>query len=424
MKVQVLEVSSYEREVEVELPPDQVRHGIDHALTRLKTKVKVPGFRKGKVPRTVLLKRYAEFIDRDAAEHLVEETFPDALARHGLIPVNEPALDRGGVEEGRPFKYSLRFEVMPRVEVAGYAGVSIQGAVAEVSDEAVADELTRLQEAHGTFQAVERPAAAGDRVTFKIEGLIDGEPLRTRGETDSATLGRNEIIPPLEAALTGARAGEDVTVDRVLEDGDGGGLGGRKLVATIHVVDVEERHLPALDDEFAKDQDHDDLQALRAATRERMEAAAQQEVRRENERRVVEAILAKNEFDIPPSMVRDRTDAQLRSAARMFADAGIDPRGLGENKMLRDRTRERVVFDTRRQVVVDSVARQERIEVTDADVEARIERLAEESKQPLPKVRARYAQGEGRAHLERMLKAERVLDFLLSRAKIEAGSGH
>ena len=172
MKVQVMELSSYEREVEVELPADKVRHGIDHALKSLKKRVKVPGFRKGKVPRGVLIKRYGDYIDNHAAEHLVEETFGEALARHGLVPVNEPVLDRGDVLDGRSFKYSLRFEIMPKVEISDYAGVRFESTSADVSDEAVQDELARLQEARSTFQAVERESQDDDRVTFKIEGKI------------------------------------------------------------------------------------------------------------------------------------------------------------------------------------------------------------------------------------------------------------
>ncbi len=423
MKVQMMELSSFEREVEVELPADKVRHGIDHALKELKKRVKVPGFRKGKVPRGVLLKRYGDYVDGHAAEHLVEETFGEALARHGLVPVNEPVLDRGDVLDGHSFKYTLRFEVMPKVEVSGYEDVTIAGAQVDVSEEAVGEELERLQEVRSVFQAVERAAVEGDRVTFKIEGTIDAEELQTRGETDQAVLGQDGLIEPLEEALLGATTGETVDVDHTFAEDHEGTMAGRALKAAVEVVAVEEKIIPDLDDEFAKDQDFDDLAALQADARGRLEKMAQEEAQRANEKAVLDAILEDNDFEIPPSLVRDRTDAQLRSAAQMFANAGVDPRSLGDPEDLRERTRERVVFDTRKQVIVDSVARQEGLEITDEDVDAKIADLAEESKQPLPKVRARYAQGEGRAHLEHMLKAERVLDFLLSRANIDVGSG-
>ncbi len=423
MKVQVMELSSYEREVEVELPADRVRHGIDHALKSLKKRVKVPGFRKGKIPRAVLLKRFGDYIDGTAAEHLVEETFGEALARHGLVPVNEPVLDRGDVLDGRSFKYSLRFEVMPKVEITDYAGVSFPGADAEVSDEAVDDELKRLQEVRSTFQAIDRESADGDRVTFKLEGTVDGEELRSKGESDTAILGQHSLIEPLEEALTGVKSGTTVQIDHAFEEDHEGTMAGRTLKADVDIIDVEERITPELDDEFAKDQDLDDLAALREDARGRLQKGADEEAKRANERGIIDKILETNEFEIPPALVRDRTDAQLQQAAQMFAQAGVDPRSLGDPKELRERTRERVIFDTRRQVVIDSVMRQERIEVSDEDIDLKIAELAEESKQPLPKVRARYASGEGRSHLEHMLKAERVLDFLLSRANIEAGSG-
>ena len=422
MKVQVMELSSFEREVEVELPADKVRHGIDHALKSLKKRVKVPGFRKGKVPRGVLIKRYGDYIDNHAAEHLVEETFGEALARHGLVPVNEPVLDRGDVLDGRSFKYSLRFEIMPKVEISDYAGVRFESTSADVSDEAVQDELARLQEARSTFQAVERESQDDDRVTFKIEGTIDDEDLKTRGETDQAILGQDGLIEPLEEGMKGVKSGTTVEIDHTFADDHEGTMAGRTLKATVEVIDVEERITPKLDDEFAKDQDFDDLDALRSDVRDRLQKSAEAEAKRENEGALLKAILEKNDFEIPPALVRDRTDAQLRSATQMFANAGVDPRSLGDPKELRDRTQERVIFDTRKQVIIDSVARQEKIEVSDDDVEAKIVELAEESKQPLPKVRARYAQGEGRSHLEHMLKAERVLDFLLSRANIQPGS--
>lgn len=422
MKVQVMEISSYEREVEVELPADRVRHGIDHALKSLKQKVKVPGFRKGKVPRSVLLKRFGDYIDGHAAEHLVEETFPEALARHGLVPVNEPVLDRGDVLDGRSFKYSLRFEVMPKVEISDYEGVTFTGASVEITDEAVADELKRMQETHATFQAIDRESVDGDRVTFRLEGEVDGEELRSKGESDSAILGQASLIEPLEQALIGVKSGATVEIDHNFEEDHEGSMAGRHLKAKVEIVDVEERITPDLDDEFAKDQDFDDLAALTTDARSKLEKSATEEAKRNNEQAVVDAVLEGNEFDIPPALVRDRTDAQLQQAAQMFQQAGVDPRSLGDPKELRERTRERVIFDTRRTVVIDSVARQERIEISDDDVDQKIADLAEESKQPLPKVRARYASGEGRSHLEHQLKAERVLDFLLSRANIQAAS--
>jgi len=421
MKVQVLDVSSYEREVEVELPPDVVRDAFDDALKDIRKKARVPGFRKGKVPRSVLLKRFRPHLEGTVGESLVEDSLGDALARRGLIPVSQPIMQRGDLIEGQPFRYTLRFEVMPKVDLKDYTGLAISDFPEEVTDEQLTEALDKKRHLAAEFQAVDdRPTRDTDVVTYSYAGTIDGEPLPDSSrEGLTATLGSGEAPEPFEKALLGRRPGEEFELDVELpEDYPEPSQVGKQLVATVKVTEVQERLVPELDDEFAKDQDFDDLEAMRTSLRDELNERQGKEARRQREKAVVTAVLENNEFDIPPSLVRGRTDAHLQETMDTFSRAGLDLTQLRSPDELRAKVREEVVYETRRQVVIDAVARQERIEIGDADVDAKMEEIAENTDTPLPKVRATYAQGEGRAQLEHVLRAERVLDFLLAQTTI------
>lgn len=421
MKVQVLEVSSYEREVEVELPPDDVRKAFDDALREVRKKARIPGFRPGKVPRNVLAQRFRPQLEETVIEALVEESLGPALARHGLVPVSRPIVDRGEAVEGRPFHYKLRFEVMPRVELEDYKGLTIPRFPDRVSDEQLEEALERKRQDAAELQPVEdRPAEEGDVVNYSYTGTIDGVPLAAEAADGlTATLGAGHAPAVFDQALRGRTTGEEFDVDVELpDDFPDPAQVGKRLVARVSLGDVSQRLVPALDDEFARDKDFDDLEAMRTALREEMDARQGKEAKRDRERAAIEAVLEKNSFDVPPSLVRGRTQMHLDETLDAFSKAGLDLTRLRSEDELRARVRKEVVFEVRRQVVLDALARQERIEITDADVEARMEEIATQSDTPLPKVRATYGRGEGRAELEASLKAQRVLDFLLTQTSI------
>ena len=425
MKVQVLEVSSYEREVEIELPPEDVRKGFDKALKDVRKKARIPGFRKGKVPRSVLLQRFRPHVEGGVVESLIEGSLGSALARQGLVPVSQPIVDRGPLAEGKPFRYTLRFEVMPKVELKDYTGLDVEGITGEVTDEQVEAALERKRQSSADLQSLDdEPAAEGHVVTYSYDGTIDGEPLTDgRREDLKALLGAGKAPPVFEAALGGRRPGETFTVDEVLPDEyPEQALVGKRLIAEVTVDDVAERLVPDLDDEFARDNDYDDLDALRVDLREELAGKADKEARKENARRVVKAVLENNDFEVPPALVRGRTDANLQGAKDSFAEKGVDLEQLQDPAELRAFVQQHVVFETRSQVVVDALVRQERLDVTDADVDAKMEEIAAETDTPLPKVRATYAQGEGRAELEHALRTERALDFLMAENTIVVDS--
>ena len=219
MKVQVLEVSSYEREVEVTLPPEDVRKGYDSALKDVRKAARIPGFRKGKVPRSVLLKRFRPHVEKTVVESLVEESLGEALGRQGLVPVSQPIMDRGELAEGKPFRYTLRFEVIPKIELTDYTGLEVEGVADEVTDELLDAELERRRQAAADLLAVEEPAADGHVVTYSYDGTIDGELLSEgRREGVRCELGRGQGPAIFEAALAGHVTGDTFRVDELLPD--------------------------------------------------------------------------------------------------------------------------------------------------------------------------------------------------------------
>src|SRR5262245_43577586 len=276
MKIDVDELSPVQRKVRVELPAETVANEFAHAYKNLGQRVRVKGFRTGKVPRSVLQGIYGDELKSEVKSHLVEESLGEVIKGRGLQIVSRPEVETDELNEGGPFSFSAVFEIKPEIEVKDYFGVEVEKIRLSISEEQVEDALKRLQEGHARLELVEGRDVVqnGDFITLDFDGTIGGKPF-SGGKGDNYTLevGSGHALPQFEAATVGLKIGDRQTV-RVdyPESYPNKEIAGKTVDFSIVVREIKQKVLPNLDDEFAKDHgEHGSLDELKSAIRKRLE---------------------------------------------------------------------------------------------------------------------------------------------------------
>jgi len=427
LRVRATQDSSVVRTLEVSVDLKRVRRAYDRAYQELARRAPVRGFRPGKAPRSVLEKLYGGQIAEQIEETLVAETLGDALAQAGLEPVAEPAIAAQPPAVDMEFVYTARVEVKPAFELPELTGLPARRPEATVTEADVERELEALRQRQAALfeEPPEAVAAPGHTLTLDFVGRIDGQPFQGgSGQGVELELGSQRFLPGFEEQLAGARAGEDREVRvRFPDDYGTRELAGREAVFAVHVVAIKRRVVPALDDEFAKDLgDFDSLEALRARVRTDLLAAAERAAKAELHRTLLDALIARTAFELPPGLVARQLERLLQSAARRLAGAVPDAQLEAQIARWKEEWRPRAEREVREMLLLEAIAKARGIQAEAAEIEARIAQLARE--QRVEPARLRRAWGED--GLERALRTqltdEKVLDFLASTAKVDDSS--
>lgn len=409
--------------LEVEVEVEHVRRAFDHAYRDLARHARVRGFRPGKAPRSVLERLYggslAEQIERD----LVADTLPRALEESGIDPVADPTVDAQPPSADAPFRYTARIEVKPRIELPDTSGLAARKPRVEVSDEDVDRELEalRLRHAPELEEPEGTPISEGHLVTVDFVGRIDGKPFPGgSGRGVEMEVGSGRFLPDFESQLVGAVAGEDRAIEvRFPEDYGNERLAGQVAEFAVHVADVKRRHLQEIDDEYAKDMGFEDLAALRQRVRDDLLAARERAARGELRRSLMDSLIERAPFEVPPGMVERALERQLAAAHHRLEGSVSEDAVHAQLARWREEWRPAAEREVRETLLIDAVARREEIGAEEPEVALRIERMAEEQGVDAARLRRAYAGVD----LERAVAArvvdEKVLDFLAREAKVE-----
>lgn len=429
MKIQVEAVSPVEKKVTVEIDPAQVAKEIDRAYTGLGRRVKLPGFRAGKIPRNVLVKNFRAEVEREVVEKLVNDSFAEAVRTEKIDVVASPdvSLAEQKFDAEKPLKYTARVEVRPVIVPRDYKGLEVVHAPAAVTDAMVEDELKKVLESAATLKEVEGRdvAAKGDWATIDHEGTIDGQPF-TGSNAQGVTVRVEEGA--LENGnfghLEGKKLGEAVEFDHAFPaDSRVEEVRGKtaRFKATIRGLKV--RETPALDDAFAKQvgilgvETAEQLRARMRADLEKREKARSDAALKEA---LVKAALAKNEFEVPPALVERTIDSMIESTAERLARSGIDLRQLQlDVPRLRADLREKALDQVRSALLLEAIAEAEKVEVGETEVEQEIARIAEEHGVPLERARKDFRGREALLALNVRIREEKAVAVLSSSATIK-----
>jgi trigger factor len=422
LKVEYNEETSVRKSLSFEIEPEVVEKEIDKRAREYARKVRIPGFRPGKVPPEVIRQRFRAQVLEDAAEAIVNRVVFEELEGRGLRPLASPQVTDLKVDESQPMTFRAVFETLPLVELPEYRGLSVKARKAEVTDEQVEAEVERLREEAARYDPVEpRPAATGDFVVLDVKFTsAEGKP--RHDENVLVEIGAADNHQDLNAGLVGMSPGETKQVRIVMEEAQQAPPKAERAVDyTVTLKDVKKKVVPAADDEFAKDLgEFGSLVELREAVRKRLLAADERKVEREVRSALVESLVEKASFEVPEALVDRHMSARTENAARGLLYQGIDPGKAGVDwKNYREAQRDDSVKAAKADVLLDEIARREGIEVPEAEVDAEVARLAERLRKPKETLRRQMEKEGDLAALRGRMREDKTLDLLRANARLD-----
>ncbi len=410
IRVRSTEEGPVVRELTVEVDAARVKRAFDAAYRDLGRRVSIPGFRPGKAPRRVLEKRFGASVAEQLEQTLVAETLADAVELSGVEPVTEPAISTRTPSAETGFTYTARLEVKPRFELPDLEGLEAERPPVGVEDDEVERQLEDLRQrhAHQLEEPEQTEAVEGHVATLDFVGRIDGRPFEGgTGRGVDVEIGAGRFLPGFEEQLRGARAGDDREV-RVTFPEDYGHpeLAGKEAVFSVHVAALKRVEVPELDDEFAKDLEFDTLDALRQRIHDEILAGKARESEAVFQRTLMDSLLARCAFEVPPGLVERQLERQLQAAHRRMESQVPHDALHRQLARWREEWRPEAEREVRERLVLEAVAEAWKIEVEDAEVEGRIEAMAAE-------------QGIERSQLLRALGDDALRDALRAQIRDE-----
>ncbi len=386
LKTTVTELPESRVRVQAEVPADEVERRVQQAARQLGAQMRIPGFRKGKVPPPVVIRRLGrDTVLDEAVRSSLGSWYVDAIDEAGITPVGEPDLDLGDLPaEGQPLAFSIEIGVRPRASLNEYKGIEVGRREPHVEAEAVDAEVERLRDRFATLETVERAAEKGDHVVIDYVGKIDDEPFEGgEGRDQLLELGSGRLIPGFEEQLVGAGAGVQRAVEVTFPDDYAGELGGKAATFDVTVSEVKAKRLPALDDDFASEaSEFDSLDELRADISKQLSEADERAIEREFREAVVDAAAAEADIEIPEQLVHARAHELLEQTLTALARQGISKEAYlriagKDEETLAHEAEPEAAKALRREAVLEAVVEAEGIEPTDERLLEELEPAAE-----------------------------------------------
>jgi trigger factor len=413
------------REISVEVPADIVSRQTEAVIQKFQKMARLPGFRKGKVPATVVRQRFAEDIKTEVVEQLVPKYFRQETEKQGLHPVSQPRVTDLHVHDGEPLRFKAKFEILPDFEVQGYSEIKIDKPNVTVTDEEIEKTLTQVREQGATYTAVEgRPIQDGDfaQVAFKGTPQGEGEGQQPVSMDDvMVEVGGSNTIPEFTENLRGANAGDERTfVVKYPDDFSDQRLAGKSFDYWVKVNGVKTKQLPELNDDFAKELGPDltTIDDVKKRIRESMESEKRHQAEHEAKDKLVDELVNRNPIEVPESLVEHQIDTRLERGLRALASQGMKAEDMRKMDFGRLRAGQRDAAKREVQValLLEKIADKENFQVTDEDVEKEVQVLAAQAQQPVDALRARLIQDGSIDRIRNRIRTDKAMDFLYSRA--------
>lgn len=417
MQVTLTHHTNTRKSLEIHVPAADVTSTFGEALARIAPKVKLPGFRPGKVPKNVLLSRYAREIRQDVADMLVQRLFWDAAAAAGTQPISQPALEKADLSDGQDGSIKTLYDVAPDVKLPEYKGFKLTKKKRAIDDAAVEEHLESMRQQAAKLLSEDGVSAEGLYATFDIKAKPEGLKPQTY---------RDQVIQldpkrPFDAEVLGLKVDENriFTVTVPLEDPNKT-LAGKKVHYEVTLKDLRKQTVPELNDEFAKDMgDYADLKALRTFVQKELEEAADRDAHARLQSTVLETLLDAAPFEVPVSMVSLQLDDYSQEFANLISRQGVDPRRVNWNAYRQTRLRdaERAV---RSGYLLQTIGNAEDIQVSDDEIDADIKTYMEENKvqQPFAAFKSELEGRGATTEIKGRIRTDKIFDALIATATI------
>jgi trigger factor len=422
MKITLDRITPVQQRVHVEIPPETVKEEFAAVFGKLGAQTKLKGFRPGKIPRSVLEGFYGQEVKREVLSRLVERSLREAVREYAVKVVSRPQVEveADALEEGAAFGFSALLEVQPEIELKNYLGIELEKIKLSADDAQLDEALRGLQESHAQLVPVgERDRVrSGDFVLIDFVGMVDGKPFAGgSGQGYGLEIGSGKVLPGFEEGLVGLKKDEEHTMSVPYpENYPRRELAGKRVEFRVVVREIKEKVLPVLDDEFAKD--HGEcatLAELRERVRDRLQAELDQIQIKQLKEQLLARLIAENPFEVPHGLVEERIRHLLEPSRR-------DPASGAEVSLTteaQNEVAERALRQVQAALLMEKIARVEKIDVPEQELEAEIDRLAHAAKEQGRIVREFYQRPERRDDLRTQLIFERALESVLERARIQ-----
>jgi len=415
--------ASCRRELELEIPAEEVSKKIDSVAKEFARFASVPGFRRGKAPVSLIRRKFADDIKGEVLQSLVPERVEKAVAEQKLTPISQPQVDQLDFNEGQPLKFRAVFEVLPEFELSNYKGLEFEMPTMDITDQDVAKTLEELRAGAATFAPVEgRAIADGDFAQVKLLGTPQGGGDPLKADSVLCHIGAEETMEEFNANLKGASAGDHKSFDvDYPADYPDPKLAGKKYHYAVEVLGIKTKKLPELNDDFAKDvSDAATLDELRKKVSERLEHQRDHKHKELLHEKVLAEIVKLHDFPVPDALVEHQMDARLERVVRSLAAQGVDPRAVNMDWVtLRRRQEDRAKDDVKAELIIDRIATVENIDVTDEEVNHELEHLAGHGDESAEAIRARLTKQGALDRMKAKLRSDKTLDWIAQNAKIK-----
>jgi trigger factor len=415
------------REIELEIPAENVTKATEKVARDLARVARIPGFRPGKAPVTLIRRRFADDIQGEVLQSLVPEYLEKALDEKKLIPVTRPEVDKVEFKEGEPLKFRAVFEVLPEFELGDYKNIEVQIDPVEAGEAQVDKAIEEIRDRAATFVPVEgRAAKDGDFVLMKLTGTPVGEGEPVEADNIMCHVGAEETLESFTENLRGANAGETKRFrTEYAADYPDEKLKGKTYDYVVDVQAVKEKKLPEVNDEFAKEVAGEaaavtNLAEMRKKILENLEASKEQQQSGQAKDKILEDLVKKHDFPVPQALVEHQMDVRLERAARTLAAQGVDPRTVNVDWMaMRKGQQDRAVNDVKAELLLDRIALAEKIDATEEDLDKELALLAENSGESATALRARLTKQGSLDRMKSKLRSDKTIDWLYRNARIE-----
>ncbi|WP_106420093.1 trigger factor [Salinicola tamaricis] len=419
MQVSVETTSQIERRITVQVPASEVDQAVAARLQDTAKRVRLNGFRQGKIPMAVVRQRFGQDVRNEVVSELMRQHYVRAITEESLNPAGYPSIEPTVNQDGKDLEFVATLEVYPEIELQSIAGTEVERPQTEITEADIDQMIETLRTQRAEFQPVERGAEMGDQVKIDFEGFLGDEPFEGgAAEGHELELGSNRFIPGFEEQLVGASAGEEKRIQVTFpEDYQAEHLAGQEATFAVKVHEVSAKTMPEVDAEFIKafGVDDGDFDKFRAEVKSNMEREVKQATQNRVKQQVLEALQAANEVSVPQSLIDQETDGLKRQAAQQF--------GLGDdfdvsqlpNELFADQARNRVKVG----LLLAEVIKQNELEASDDEIRARAEELATQYQQPEQVVEQYLKNDELKNQIKSAVLEDKAVDKLLAQAQVK-----
>lgn len=419
IRYELEEADSYKRIAHVSVDAAHVERRREEIARRLAKEAHIQGFRKGKVPAKVIRTRFGGQVEQEALESLIPDAYRHVIDHEKeLHPIAEPRVENLKLEEGEPLGFDLVIEVRPELKIEGVEDVAVDETRVTITDDRVQQSLEELAERNAEWETVERGAKLGDAMRISYVPMNEnGSPdEENRNDSYSLELGADGVMPEFNSALQGLEVDDDTDVEvSYPADYPREELQGKTMRFSVKILDIREKQVPELNDAFAAEKtESETLEALRASMKTELEKSSENESRKQVEDAIVDALIERNELPVPPSLEARYLQAFAEDYQQMTGQQleGEQMRQFGDS--FRDRARR----SAQRTILLDNLRRQEGLEASDEDVQARIAELAKERDMEVPEFERAVQSADNMDRLRSDVEESKILDFLRDKATI------